>query len=74
MDSKTYLFDRAVITWIQKVNKHNTRSNIQSEQKYGILQEVINGTGKKTTKITSSTGKVKDGRETNTTTKQKTVT
>ena len=42
----------------------NTTSNNQSEQTYGILQRVINGTGRKKHK-TSSTSKEKYGRETN---------
>ena len=39
--------DQAVIACIQKVNKTNTTSNNQSEQTYGLLQVVINGTGTK---------------------------
>ena len=39
-----YLYDRAVTTCIQTVNKNNTRSNNKSEQTYYILQGVINAT------------------------------
>ena len=41
-----------------KKNTH-TRSNFQSDQTYGLLQGVINGTGRKKSQK-SSTGKVKD--------------
>ena len=54
----------AVITYIQTVNKNNTRSKFKSDQTYGILQGVISGTGRKNHK-TISTGKVKDVRGTN---------
>ena len=73
MNRTDYLPDRDVITYIQTVNKNNTRSNNQSEKTYGILQGVINGTRIKKYK-TSSTGKLNDGRETNTKINQKNVT
>ena len=41
------MIDCSVITCIQTANKDNTRSNNQSEQTYGILQGVINETGRK---------------------------
>ena len=40
-----YLSDRSVITFIQTINKNNSRSEFQSEQICGLLQGVINGTG-----------------------------
>ena len=51
MASTAYLSDRAVITYIKTVNKNNTILNNQSEQTYGILQGVINGTGIKQSQI-----------------------
>ena len=45
MVSAAYLYERAFTTCVKTVNKNNTRSNNQPEQKYGILQGVINGTG-----------------------------
>ena len=62
--SRAYLYARYVIICIQKVNKNNTRSKFQSERTYVLLQGLINGTGRKQSQ-TSSTGKVKDWRETN---------
>ena len=59
------LYVRTVIKCIQTFNKNNTRSNNKSDKTYGILQGVINGTGRKNHK-TNSTGTVKDGREKNT--------
>ena len=47
MSSAAELFDQAVITCIQTFNKNNTRSNNQSDQAYGILQGIINGTVRK---------------------------
>ena len=47
MVSKDYIYYRAVIPCIHKFNKNNTRSKFQSDQTYGILQGVINGTGRK---------------------------
>ena len=47
-----------------KQSKTNTGSNNQSEQTYGILQGLINVTGKNKRKM-SSTGKVNYGMKTN---------
>ena len=61
-----YLSDWSVTTFVKTVNKNNLRSKLQSDQTYGILQGLINGTGRKNHKK-RSTGKVKDGKYTNTT-------
>ena len=45
MVSTDEMFDRDVITCIQKFKKYNTSSKFQSEQKCGLLHGVINGTG-----------------------------
>ena len=47
MVSKAYLSDRDDTTCIKKLKNNNTRSNNQSEKTYGILQVVINVTGRK---------------------------
>ena len=47
--STASISDRAVITCIQTDNKNNTRSAFSSNHTYGILQGVINGTGRKQT-------------------------
>ena len=73
MDSTYYIYHQDAITCIKTVNKNITIPNNKSEQKYVILQGVINGIGRKTVQK-SSTGKVKDGREKKTKTNQQVVT
>ena len=61
--------DRAVIAYIQTVKNIYTRSKFQSEQTYRILQgESDKWNRKKTSTKKSPTGKLKYGRDTNTTT------
>ena len=47
MIGTAYMSDWSVITCIQTVNKNYKISKFQSEQTYGILQGMINGTGRK---------------------------
>ena len=66
MVSTYYMFYLAVITYIQTVNKNNARSNF-NQSRHMIYYRGLSMEQEENKHKTSPTGKVKDGRDTNST-------